>query len=186
MRHALALVALVSAWLSFAVHARRRLLRRGPGPHVLALAAFLVAGCAVPSTFEPVRCDGVYTASEDFTPAQRAALAHVEARWLAFSGRPLSISIGSSPTCHIRPVEAIDATGQPSTGATARDGSNAGYSTGNVLIAAHLEGRRFENVVLHEVGHGFGMMHTGAGIMNERTGEDFTPEDRAEWERATR
>lgn len=140
---------------------------------LLVCIALLDLGCS-----DRADCNGVYTASDQFDAAEWAKMKSAASRWAAFAGRPVSISLGTGNTCHIAPVAQIT---DIDPGQTV-GGENYAH-TGNIAVSeSGRDPQRFEQVVLHEMGHGFGLQHIADpnAVMHIIAGVDFNEADREE------
>lgn len=142
----------------------------------LAAFAFALLGCAQ----EPAQCRGRYR-PDGFDAGERQHISNAFARWSAWSGKRAVID-ASDDACSMVPASGDD------------PGELGSYWEGPGTIEIDVVRLRggdpawLEEVVLHELGHSFGMKHLRGGDVGIMSGgastTNFTDVDRVECERA--
>lgn len=122
-------------------------------------------------------CDGVYTVGAGFTSAERTMMTSAASRWAVLLGRPVTLTQGPGSACHVQAVSEIT---DAYVGGMTVGGEEYGHA-GNISIAsgARSSPELFERVILHELGHGFGLKHVEDpnAVMHIVAGADFTDAD---------
>lgn len=144
-----------------------------------ALAVAVLALASVSCSFRHETCDGNFTVSETFTPAEFGLIQEAGARWTRWVGQPLTFERGDLTLCQISRNPNLE--------------DFAGYTTvptpGTSDIQLRIGGddTTFLALVTHELGHSLGLHHVydPGAIMNPvvTPASDFTDADRAECER---
>jgi hypothetical protein len=139
---------------------------------LVAALVWLLAGCSAHTG----ECGGHYTVEPSFYLRHQPQLVRVEARWDAFASRPVDLEPGYGARCHIL-------SGKPGPQYAGLYDSD----TGNIIIDEDSQNARFnfEGLLLHEIGHSFGMDHVKdpKAIMVDTAGPDFTDADLQECQR---
>lgn len=135
-------------------------------------------GCAT------IDCEGSYRLGPGFTAGQESNVREALRRWNEWSGSDARIS--STGICSIEP-EALDEPNLFGTwigyGRIEIDAMKLDRWCGRLESESERD-RCFQSIVMHEVGHSYGLEHIeeGIGVMSPGALPDFTDEDRRECE----